>query len=254
MPGSTKAPYASKEFQGRSANGPWGDSVEEIDWSTGQIMAALEQNDLDDSTIVVWTSDNGAPRRNPPQGSNAPLGGWGYSIMEGGMRVPCIVRWPGRIPPSSISDEITTMMDWLPTFAELIGTSVDSDIDGYDILPLLTNPERTRTPYEAFFYYYRDQLQAVRSDRWKLHLGGSGNQVSLRGNRKSVEPKLYDLDSDIAESVNVIEDYPDIAARLRKHADHIRADLGTGSVAGPGVRPAGRVSDPQPQVTKAESP
>jgi len=83
MPGSTRVPFASKRFRGKSANGPYGDSVEEIDWSTGEILAALKRLKLDEQTLVLWTSDNGAPRRNPPQGSNAPLGGWGYTTMEG---------------------------------------------------------------------------------------------------------------------------------------------------------------------------
>ena len=95
MPGSTRAPYSSPDFQGKSKNGPWGDSIEELDWSTGKILKSLKVLGLDDNTLVLWTSDNGAPRRNPVQGSNLPLSGWGYSTAEGGMRVPCIVRWPG---------------------------------------------------------------------------------------------------------------------------------------------------------------
>jgi arylsulfatase A len=117
MPGSTAAPFASERFRGKSANGPWGDSVEELDWSTGEILAALKRLDLDQRTLVVWTSDNGAPRRNPPQGSNLPLAGWGYTTAEGGQRVPCIVRWPGKIPAGTVSDELCTTMDLLPTFA-----------------------------------------------------------------------------------------------------------------------------------------
>jgi len=97
MPGSTAAPFASESFRGKSANGPYGDSVEELDWSTGEILAALKRLNLDKQTLVIWTSDNGAPRRNPPQGSNAPLKGWGYDTSEGAMRMPCIVRWPGHI-------------------------------------------------------------------------------------------------------------------------------------------------------------
>jgi arylsulfatase A-like enzyme len=92
MPGSTRAPFASEAFRGKSANGPWGDSVEELDWSTGEILAALERLELDENTLVVWTNDNGAPQRNPPQGSNLPLAGWGYTTSEVGQRVPCAVR------------------------------------------------------------------------------------------------------------------------------------------------------------------
>ncbi len=124
MPGSTQSPFASAEFRGRSANGPWGDSVEELDWSTGKIMATIKELGLDERTLVIWTSDNGAPRRNPPQGSNRPLAGWGYSTAEGGMRMPCIARWPGRIPPRKTCEELITLMDLLPTFARLAGAEL----------------------------------------------------------------------------------------------------------------------------------
>ena len=117
MPGSTNRPFASEDFRGRSTSGPYGDSLEEIDWSTGEILATLRQLQLDDRTLVVWTSDNGAPHRDPPQGSNRPLGGWGYTTREGGMRVPCIARWPGKIPDGSECHELASMMDLLPTFA-----------------------------------------------------------------------------------------------------------------------------------------
>ena len=98
MPGSTARPFASPRFQGRSANGPYGDSVEELDWSTGEILDTLRDLQLNHRTLIVWTSDNGAPQRRPAQGSNRPLRGWGYTTWEGGMRVPCIIRWPGQIP------------------------------------------------------------------------------------------------------------------------------------------------------------
>lgn len=146
MPGSTRAPFASEGFRGRSANGPWGDSVEELDWSTGQILAALKRLELDQRTLVIWTSDNGAPRRNPPQGSNLPLAGWGYTTAEGGMRVPCVVRWPGRVPAGVTCSELCTSMDLLPTFARLADGQPPRDrtIDGHDIRPLLFGrPEAT---------------------------------------------------------------------------------------------------------------
>jgi arylsulfatase A-like enzyme len=172
MPGSTTSPFSSRQFRGKSANGPWGDSVEELDWSTGKILDALKQLDLDERTLVVWTSDNGAPRRDPPQGLNVPLAGWGYTSTEGGQRVPCIMRWPVRIPAGTICGELCTTMDLLPTFARLAGTEPPKDrvIDGYDIWPLMVGDIEAESPYEAFYYYYVGQLQAVRSDRWKLHL------------------------------------------------------------------------------------
>ncbi len=135
MPGSTLEPFASKAFRGKSANGAYGDSVEEIDWSTGLILDTLRNLKIEEKTLVIWTSDNGAPRRNPPQGSNLPLSGWGYRVSEGGMRVPCLMRWKKHIPAGTKCDELCTMMDFLPTFAKLAGGDVPKKrrIDGKDI-------------------------------------------------------------------------------------------------------------------------
>ncbi|NOY42175.1 MAG: sulfatase [Planctomycetes bacterium] len=248
MPGSTSAPYASKRFQGQSANGPYGDSVEEIDWSTGEILAALKRLGLDQQTLVVWTSDNGAPRRNPPQGSNAPLGGWGYTTMEGGMRVPCIVRWPGKIAADKKSDAITTTMDLLPTFARLANITLlaTREIDGYDIWPILTATPDAQTPYQALYYYHRDQLHAVRSGKWKLHLALPTKQVDLQGKTRTSETRLYDLDTDIGETTNVADSHPKVVQRLTQLAEQGRHTLGDGNQQGTGQRRVGRVKNPQP--------
>lgn len=240
MPGSTRHPYASEKFQGRSANGPYGDSVEELDWSTGEILAALKHLELDERTLVVWTSDNGAPRRNPPQGSNQPLGGWGYTTREGGMRVPCVVRWPGRIPAGTTCDELCTTMDLLPTLAQLAGTKPPTDrtIDGKNIAQLLFNPDKTKSPYEAFYYYHGAHLQAVRSGQWKLQLD-KGKPIGL-----------YDLRTDIAESQDVSAEHPDIVSQLSVYAERAREDLGDGARVGLNTRPVGRVSQPTPRELK----
>ncbi|MCP4817473.1 MAG: sulfatase-like hydrolase/transferase, partial [Planctomycetaceae bacterium] len=171
MPGSTRAPYASSAFKGKSRNGPWGDSVEELDWSLGQILKVLKELKLDEQTLVIWTSDNGAPRREPPQGSNQPLAGWGYTTAEGGMRVPCIMRWPGKIPAGTICTELSTMMDMLPTFAVLAGSQKVPrfPIDGKNIWPLMEGKSGVASPHEAFYYYRVNQLQAVRSGALKLY-------------------------------------------------------------------------------------
>ena len=122
MPGSDRAPFACEAFRGKSANGLYGDSVEEIDWSTGEILRALKQLDLDTRTLVIWTSDNGAYLNRG--GSNAPLRGGLHDTTEGGFRMPCIAWWPGQIPEGTSSDEVTTMMDLLPTFARLAGAEL----------------------------------------------------------------------------------------------------------------------------------
>ncbi|MCL4206579.1 MAG: sulfatase [Pirellulaceae bacterium] len=250
MPGSTAAPFASERFRGKSANGPWGDSVEELDWSTGEILAALKRLDLDQRTLVVWTSDNGAPRRNPPQGSNLPLAGWGYTTAEGGQRIPCIVRWPGKIPAGTVSDELCTTMDLLPTLAHLAGTRPPSDrvIDGHDIRPLLFGGPEAKSPYEAFYYYYMDQLQAVRSGHWKLYLPLESKWQNFRRDGKPAAAELYDLKDDLQETKNLAEAKPEVVERLLAFAERARADLGDANRPGTGQREPGWVDDPKPRL------
>ena len=240
MPGSTSRPYSSKRFRGKSANGAWGDAVEEIDWSTGEILAALKKLGLDKRTIVVWTSDNGAPRRKPPQGSNRPLGGWGYTTMEGGMRIPCVVRWTGQIPAGLTCNEISSTMDFLPTFASLAGAKLPTGrhLDGHDLLPLLLGKPDARTRYKAFYYYHGDQLQAVRSGRWKLHLA----------KRRNGSMRLYDLRQDLGETANVSRRHPEVVKRLLTIAEEARQDIGDRGRRGRNQRSCGRVSNPRPQL------
>ena len=249
-PGSTARPDVGDAFRGRSKNGAWGDSVEEIDWSTGELLAALARLGLAERTLVLWTSDNGAPRRQPPQGSNAPLSGWGYTTDEGGMRVPCIARRPGMIPPGRTCAELATLMDLLPTFARLAGADLPADriIDGHDITPLLAGEPGAASPYEAFYYYDQDQLQAVRAGRWKLYLPlaekkGRGRKVPATG-----PGLLFDLVADVAEKTDVAAVHPDVVARLAALAEKARADLGDGPAPGANQRPAGWEPNPTPRV------
>ena len=250
MPGSTKAPFASERFRGKSANGPWGDSVEELDWSTGEVLRALKELDLDDKTFVIWTSDNGAPRRNPPQGLNTPLAGWGYTCAEGGQRVPCIMRWPGQIPAGTTCSELCTMMDLFPTFARLAGTQPPEDriIDGHDIRPLMAGKVEAASPYEAFYYYYMAQLQAVRSGKWRLYLPLEAKWINFRGDTKGSPAALYNLEADIGETTNLATRYPDVVKRLLALAEKAREDLGDVGRPGRNQRPAGLVADPTPRV------
>jgi arylsulfatase A len=242
MPGSTPTPFASERFRGKSANGPWGDSVEEIDWSTGAIMAALKKLNLDEKTLVVWTSDNGAPRRNPPQGSNLPLGGWGYTTAEGGMRVPCVVRWPGRVPARKTSTELATMMDWLPTFAKLAGAKLpERAIDGKDIWPIIASQPGAKSPHEAFFCYHMDQLQAVRSGKWKLYLALDKKLTNLRGDTAPTVARLFDVLDDPGETKDVAERFPEVVKRLTDYAAQGRRELGDLGRPGLRERPPGRV-------------
>jgi len=250
MPGSTRAPFASEAFRGKSANGPWGDSVEELDWSTGEILAALKRLGLDDRTLVLWTSDNGAPRRNPPQGSNLPLAGWGYTTAEGGMRVPCVTRWPGKIPAGTTCSELCTTMDLLPTFARLAGTEPPQDrmLDGHDIWPLMSGQPGAMSPYEAFYYYYLEQLQAVRSGKWKLYLPLTNKWRNFRGDAQQSPARLYDLVADLGETTNLADRHPDVVDRLMGLAEKARKDLGDLGLSGKNQRPAATVQNPTPRV------
>jgi arylsulfatase A-like enzyme len=253
MPGSTTDPFASPAFKDKSANGHWGDSIEELDWSMGQILSALKRLGLDEKTLVIWTSDNGAPQRNPPQGSNAPYKGWGYNTSEGAMRMPCIARWPGKVPPKSECKELCTMMDILPTAAALAGAALPNQkIDGHDIRPLLFGEPGAASPTDAggFFYYHMRQLQAVRSGPWKLYLPLS---AKLAGGVKRVAAplELYQVVEDVGETNEVSAKHPEIVERLLRLAEQARADLGDENHDGSGQRPAGEVKDPTPRLKDA---
>ena len=157
------------------------------------------------------------------------------------MRVPCIVRWPGQVPAGTQGDAITSTIDLLPTLAAFAGGKPPSDrvIDGKDIGGLLRNPKGASSPHDGFFYYFKDQLQAVRSGRFKLHLP--------RKEKKNDLPlRLYDLTVDIAESTNVAADHPKVVARLTALAERARGDLGDRGRRGAGQRPAGIMEDPLP--------
>ena len=236
MPGSSRQPFSSEQFRGKSKNGTWGDAVEELDWAAGQIFAALKKHNIAERTIVFWTSDNGAPRRNPQRGSNGPLGGWGYTTAEGGMRVPAIVRWPGYIPAGSASDEFCSLMDLHPTFAKLAGAQLPArKRDGQNIWPLWS-PRNAKSPHEHFFYYHTNKLQAVRDQRWKLVLGES--------------PKLYDLKADLAEKDNVAKKHPTVVKRLKAAVSDATVELGSDQQAGRNVRPVGRAKQPTARIHK----
>jgi arylsulfatase A-like enzyme len=249
VPGSEARGFASPEFTGRSKNGRYGDSIEEMDWSTGRILDALREHGIDDRTLVVWTSDNGAVRRDPPLGSNAPLGGWGYSTTEGGMRMPLIARWPGRVPAGTECAELTVMMDWLPTLAAIAGATAPTDrtIDGRDVRALLFDEPGAKSPHRAFYYYQFEQLQAVRAGRWKLRLP---LERAIRiGKKEEQQPAaLFDVAADPAEAKNVSDEHPDVVAELTKLADEARADIGDLGRPGRGVRKPGWVENPVPQV------
>ena len=248
MPGSTAHPFSSPAFRGKSKNGDYGDSVEELDWSAGEIMAALKRLRLDDNTLVIFSSDNGAVERNPPQGSNAPYRGWGYDTSEAAMRMPCVMRWPGKIPAGKLQNEICTTMDLLPTFAKMAGAPLPAKpIDGHDIRPLLFGEPGAAAAWDevGFGFYHMGQLQAMRSGDWKLYL--PLKTAPAKG-------KLFDVRHDVSEEREVSAEHPDVVNRLLKFAEHLRAEIGDTNQPGKGQRPAGYVDDPKPLLLKSSEP
>ena len=188
--------FASEKFKGKSERGPYGDTIEEIDWSVGEIMKALRKNNLDENTLVVYTSDNGPWKLKDGRGGSAnPLRGYKFQTYEGGMRVPCIMHWKGKIPPGSSCDEIAATIDLLPTIAGLSGVELPNDrtIDGKNIWPLISGKEGAKTPHEIYFFYKGKSLESARQGKWKLRRSG----------KKSQSIELYDLASDISESKNL---------------------------------------------------
>ena len=226
---------ASAELRGKSPGGLYGDVVEELDWSAGQILKTLKDLGIDEHTLVIFTSDNGPDHTNPKRGSALPLRGRKGSTWEGGMRVPCVMRRPGTIPAGKVCFELATTMDLLPTLAALAAAGAPGDraIDGKDIRALLSGPADAGTPHEAFFYW---QFAAVRSGKWKLHLRGT------RRGRKS--GALYDLAADIGESRDVAADHGDVVERLTKLMEAHKRDIATNSRA-----PDRRRGDPATRAT-----
>jgi arylsulfatase A len=172
---------------------------------------------------------------------------------EGGMRVPCVVRWPGKIPAGTSSSEITSTIDLLPTLAKLASAEVASNrvIDGKDIGPILSGDPKAKSPHEAFYYYQMDQLQAVRSGKWKLFVSMDSKKRNWGKPEGEQAFKLFDLEADIHEDNNVAESNPEMVRRLIALADQARADLGDVNQTGKGQRPAGWVKKPSPRLLKA---
>ncbi|MEO2032078.1 MAG: sulfatase-like hydrolase/transferase, partial [Planctomycetaceae bacterium] len=224
--------YPGKRFHGKSQHGLFGDWVEEVDWSVGEILQTVRDLDLSANTMVLFTSDNGGQ---PRHGAiNAPLRGGKGTTFEGGMRVPTIAWWPDSIPAGTTADHVTTMMDLLPTLVKLAGGAPPADrtIDGGDIWPILAGAADARTHHDTFYYYRGLKLEALRNGPWKLHLESG---------------ELYNLHDDIAESVDVSKKHSDIVAMLRASAEATNNDLGEDGT-GPGCRPLGRVKNAQPLI------
>ena len=199
--------------------GIYASAIEEIDWGVGRILETLKELDLDEQTLVIFTSDNGPWRMaeaffGEPTGSAGPLRGWKGTTQEGGMRVPALMRWPGRLPAGAVCQSLVTAMDLLPTLAGYAGAALPEgpghEIDGQDISGLMEDPARP-SPYEYLFYYDADTgfLSAARdAEGWKLHL--KNDLLPVR--------QLYYLPDDVHEDVNLFRESPDQVERLREAA------------------------------------
>lgn len=249
--------FVSDKWKGKSKRGLYGDVIQEIDWSVGEITAALDRSGLDRNTLVIFASDNGPwLSYGDHAGSAGPLREGKGTSFDGGVREPGIFRWRGTIPAGGICREPAMTIDVLPTLAHLIGAQVPTDriIDGKDIWPLLTRPKMAKSPHEALYIYWGGHLDAVRSGQWKLHL--PHEYRSLKGQpgmggqpgpyvQKQIGTALFDLEKDPGETLDVAAQNPDVVRRLTELAQKAREDLGdTGTgQKGTGVRPPGRLGE-----------
>ncbi|MGM0946774.1 MAG: sulfatase family protein [Bacteroidota bacterium] len=249
--------FVSEKFEGKSEQGLYGDVMMEIDWSMGEIRKKLKELNLEENTLIFFTSDNGPWLS---YGGHAGLTGGlregkGTS-WEGGIRVPAIMAWPGKIPAGKIQDQAAMTIDILPTLAGIIDTPLPSlPIDGRDIWPMIMGEEQENYPY--FAYYNQNELQAVIFGSWKLvfphryrtlpaeaELRNDG--IPVKYDHVNLEvPQLFDLENDPYEQKNVADEYPEIMKNLEAFAEKARKDMGdalTNSI-GTGNRKAGRITN-----------
>jgi uncharacterized sulfatase len=228
--------HVSERFSGRSRAGLYGDTVEEIDWSTGEILRALRDLGLDDRTLVIFTSDNG-PWWEGSAGLHRERKGTSW---EGGMRVPFLARWPGRLPPGRVSAEPAINLDVFPTLHRLAGGEPPAapQVDGRDLMPLLLG--EAGSPHEAIFLFDADRIAAVRSGRYKLVVESKYVSVLARlGHRDSYYHPglLFDLERDPTESYSFTREQPEVATRLARLLERAERDLGSRVPATLWVRP-----------------
>jgi arylsulfatase A-like enzyme len=244
--------FVSDRLTGKTA-GRYGDVIAEIDWSVGQILDALKRSNLDNDTLVVFTSDNGPwMSYGNHAGSPGPFRESKGTSFEGGVRVPFVARWPGRIPKGTVGRLPAMTIDLLPTFAKLAGAPVPAEriIDGRDMWPLLAGARGARPPHDALYFYWGAELHAVRSGKWKLHMPHPYQSLESAGNdgspgryvRKEIGLSLFDLDKDPGETTDVSGRNPAVVKELMALAERARDDLGDSLTkrVGRNVRPAGK--------------
>jgi arylsulfatase A len=212
--------YVSEEFEGVSERGLYGDVIEEIDFNVGRILDHLKELAIEENTLVVYTSDNGPWLVMGDRGGSAdPLFEGKMTRFEGGQRVPCVIKWPARIPAGTVSHEILTTMDLFPTLAQLAGAGLpEKALDGKNMLGILTGTDRS--PIHDAFYYH---TLAVRQGDWKYH---KKELFKVKETKRELNgPTLYNLAEDIGETVNLIEQYPEKANALRRMLEEFAFDV-----------------------------
>jgi len=239
--------WPGEKFRGKSANGRFGDWVEEVDWSVGRVLDTLRELKLAERTLVVFTSDNGPWLIKGADGGSAlPLRGGKGSTWEGGVRVPTIAWWPGKIAPGSVCDAVAGTIDLLPTAVALAGGTVPAQpvIDGRDLSPLLFGKTK-ESQREAHYYFAGYNIQAVRQGPWKLAIAaqprsmGQNTDPDASGNA----PRLYNLDQEISEQTNLAAKHPEVVAKLQSLAAKMTAEIGGKEPAA--RRPPGVVENPK---------
>ncbi len=249
--------HVSSQRRGASGAGLYADVIQEIDWSMGRILDTLQRLKVDGRTLIFFCSDNGPWLSYGDHAGSAGLLREGKgTTFEGGVRVPAIVRWPGVIPAGRTIREPAMTIDVLPTLAGRIEAPLPRHaIDGKDIWPLIVGGPAAVSPHPAyFFYYHRNALEAMRSGRWKLHFphgyrsmegreAGSGGIPGKYDYSRTIGLALYDLSTDIGETHDLSEEYPEVVLRLSELAQAIRAELGDSleDVEGTGLRAPGTV-------------
>jgi arylsulfatase len=251
--------HVSDKFRGKSERGLYGDVIEEIDWSVGEVMRALKENGIEKNTLLIFASDNGPwLSYGDHAGSALPLREGKGTCWEGGTRVPCIMHWPGKIPAGTDSQQMLVNIDLFPTIANLAGAKLPKHpIDGMDVWPIIVGKRGAKNPHDAYWFYYENnQLQSVVTGdgEWKLQLphsyrlfaglegGHDGFPVPYReGHIKTSE--LYHLASDMSETMDVASKNPEIVKRLEAEAEKARAELGDSlsKRKGKGVREPGHL-------------
>ena len=206
--------FASPAFKGKSARGPYGDTIEEIDWSVGQVLKTLKAEGLDANTLVIYTSDNGPWALSKGRGGSAfPLRGHKFTTFDGGHRVPCVMRWPGQIPAGTTCSELVSTIDILPTMAHLTDSALpEQKIDGKNIFPIMTGETGAKSPHDLFYFYNGNKLESARSGQWKLRIIKD-------------EPFLYNLDDDIGETSNLAKGFPEVVDRIQTAMTEFDDDL-----------------------------